>query len=107
MLDIILMGDITGWISIGAEKGCEKFVNISQSDYLPGEGYRAVMLEFLARMFAGSNTCLIQFLCQVMIWCVGGNAFLQKLNPVKPIMILKVLGLCIDVGCDDSRITEG
>ena len=98
MLDIILMGDITGWISIGAEKGCEKFVDISQSDYLPGEWYRAVTLEFLARVFAGSNTCPIQFLCQVMIWCVGGNAFLKEPNPVKPIMVLKVLGVFIDVG---------
>ena len=85
MLDIILMSDITGWISIGAKKGCEKFVNISQSDYLPGEWYRAVVLEFLARMFAGSNADPIEFLCQVMIWCVGSNTFLKKLNPVKPI----------------------
>ena len=37
-------------------------------------------------------------LCQVMIWCVGGNAFLENLNPLKPIMVVKVLGLFIDVG---------
>ena len=60
MLDVIVLGDITGWISIpvGAEKSCEKFVDISQSNYLPGEWYRAVTLEFLARVFAGSNTCV-------------------------------------------------
>ena len=73
MLDVGLMIDITSGILIGTKKSSETFVNILQSDYLPREGNRAVVLEFLARIFARSYTSPIQFLCKVMVGLVLGN----------------------------------
>ena len=99
MFERVLNFNINGGIFVGSEEGCEQSVDIALFDNLAGERDRAIVLQFLAGVSACCNSAFVQFLNQLMIRFVLGNALFQDPDLVKPVMLLKVRCLAIDKIC--------